>query len=123
MISSEYRGKIYRIHADDSGVCYIGSTKGSLDGRLQVHRCYWRNDYQTNKGRYSSSRVFDYAESQGLPVQITLVEEYPCESRTELCKREGWYIENYECVNKRIAGRNDKKRKRMADDMTKQTWK
>jgi hypothetical protein len=43
--------------------------------------------------------------------KIELIENYPCNSKEELLKREGWYIKVTECVNKMVAGR------------TKQEWK
>jgi uncharacterized protein (DUF39 family) len=37
--------------------------------------------------------------------KIELLEHHPCSSREELCKREGYYIKNIDCVNKMMAGR------------------
>jgi hypothetical protein len=39
---------------------------------------------------------------------ILLVEYYPCNNKEELLKKEGEYILNNSCVNKRQAGRTDK---------------
>jgi hypothetical protein len=36
--------------------------------------------------------------------KIYLLEEYPCCTRKDLDKREGWYQLNNPCANKRIAG-------------------
>ena len=40
--------------------------------------------------------------------QITMIELYPCNSREELCRKEGEYIRNNDCINKVMAGRNKK---------------
>ena len=40
--------------------------------------------------------------------KIYLVEKYPCNTKEELCSREGYYIKNFECVNTQIAGRDKK---------------
>jgi hypothetical protein len=37
--------------------------------------------------------------------KIELVENYPCESKEELRKREGYWMKQETCVNKRMAGR------------------
>ena len=37
--------------------------------------------------------------------KIELVENYACNSKEELNAREGFYIQNNECVNKLVAGR------------------
>ena len=38
-------------------------------------------------------------------VKLNLIENYPCNSKEELLKREGEYVRNTDCVNKCIAGR------------------
>ena len=37
--------------------------------------------------------------------KLELVELYPCSNKEELRKREGYWIKQEDCVNKRIAGR------------------
>jgi galactokinase len=39
---------------------------------------------------------------------IELIENYPCNSRQEATRREGWHQRNSECVNQNIAGRTQK---------------
>ena len=49
--------------------------------------------------------------------KIELVEAFPCSSKVELLKREGWYQLNNPCVNKKIAGRTIKEsNKKYYDD-------
>jgi hypothetical protein len=47
-------------------------------------------------------------------VRIELIEEFPCENKMELNKREGHYIRTLDCVNKVIPGRTQKRNKTMA---------
>ena len=39
---------------------------------------------------------------------IELIEDFPCNSKKELNRREGQHIRNNDCVNKNIAGRTKK---------------
>ena len=38
--------------------------------------------------------------------KIELIEEYPCENKIQLQKREGFHIQNTHCVNKRVEGQD-----------------
>jgi hypothetical protein len=40
--------------------------------------------------------------------EIYLIENYPCNSKQELCKRERHYVETIDCVNKYIPSRTKK---------------
>ena len=52
---------------------------------------------------------FDIFEKYGIEnCKFFLVELYPCKSKEELEAREGYYIRNYDCVNKYIHGRTSK---------------
>jgi hypothetical protein len=89
------RGKIYKLVNDEMGLTYYGSTCNELRKRFHTHKS------ETN--RSSSKKLFEKGE-----VQIILVEKYPCNDKMELLKRERYYIENNECVNKNIPLRTDK---------------
>lgn len=89
-------GKIYKITG--GGQTYYGSTTMTLAKRLIDHRSECKR--KPDKKRCTSTQIM------GLPdCKIELVEDYPCNSRRELVRREGWYQRNNECVNKNIAGR------------------
>ena len=91
-------GKIYKIVSEIGNCIYYGSTIKPLNIRLSNHKSYF------NRGIYrNSGDVLKYQD-----YKIVLVEEYPCNNKQELCKREGWYISNNKCVNKYIAGRTKK---------------
>jgi hypothetical protein len=53
--------------------------------------------------------VFDLFEEFGIEnCKIELLEEFPCENKEQLFKKEGAYIKQLECVNKCVAGRTQK---------------
>ena len=86
-------GKIYRL--DYGELTYIGSTIKSLKERERGHR----------KLKSSSKALYERAKADGGTVIITLIEDYPCESKTELTRREGYWQQQIGCVNRRVAGR------------------
>lgn len=91
-------GIIYKIFNDNN--CYYGSTTESLSNRLCKHLSMYKR-YQQGKDNYVSSYIiFDEGN-----YKIEKVEDYPCKTEKELLLREGYYIRNNECVNKKIAGR------------------
>lgn len=95
------QGKIYRLF-NSSGE-YIGSTIQKLSTRLTDHRKNY-TDYIKNDGekRTTSFNLFDEGDCE-----IELIENYPCNSKSELLERERYYIENRECVNKIIPIRRE----------------
>jgi len=89
--------KIYKLVG--GGLTYYGSTKASLGTRKSQHKCDYRN-FLLGKKEYITA--YDILE-KGDDWDIELVEEV--EDDDQLLKREGFYIKNNECVNKRVAGR------------------
>lgn len=95
-MSNYSKAKIYKIVNDNiPNKVYYGSTCSSLSRRLYQHKSF------NNK---CTSRIL--LEKEGY--KIILVEWYPCNNKDELKKKERWYIENNECVNKHIPGRTYK---------------
>jgi hypothetical protein len=90
-------GKIYKLVNTEGTLTYIGSTCQTLAKRKSNHHesyKLWKN----GKSRYITSfKIFDDDEDG---CQIILLEALPCNSKTELEKRERFYIESHECVNK-----------------------
>jgi hypothetical protein len=94
-------GKIYTIRFHNSNEIYIGSTTQSLAVRFGEHK---RKDnspiYKLIQDKYNGNWEECYYE---------LYENYSCNNREELCKKEGEIIrlfkddENYDCINCRIA--------------------
>ena len=96
-------GKIYTIrnYADNS-LIYVGSTTQTLSRRLAKHR----TDCKGGKTRISLyTHITDNDWSNWY---IELYEYYPCNSRTELEKREGEVIREIGTINKMVAGRTHK---------------
>lgn len=93
------KGKIYKIVCNETGLVYIGSTTQDLNIRISDHKKDY-NAWLQGKIHYVTS--FDIIKNNNYYIQ--LIEEYPCESKTELEMREGYFQKQIECVNTRIAG-------------------
>jgi len=86
-------GKIYKVQFDD-GHFYYGSSAGELRARLHKHR----------KGSGRTTACSRYMKIVGKDAcRIVLVEDYPCENRDQLRRKEDEYIqlhrENPLCLN------------------------
>jgi hypothetical protein len=106
------KGKIYLI-TDDKG-CYVGSTTQSLKRRYQKHS----TDINYNKRKCSSSKIINKWKSK-----IILLEEYPCESRQELLKKEREWMDKIKCVNKERPFITQEERKEYQDNYRKENKK
>jgi hypothetical protein len=101
------KGKIYRIyspsHLEDGE--YIGSTTQALAVRMASHRSDYRRYISGKKTILCSSKdILKYEDAR-----IELIEEYPCETKEQLLRKEGEYIRgSSKCINRVIAGRTDK---------------
>jgi hypothetical protein len=87
------KGKIYAIRSPNTDKVYIGSTIDTLSRRMSKHR----NKFNTT----SSKLILEAGDAY-----IELIEEFPCDNREQLSKREGEIMRataNY--CNKLIAGR------------------
>ena len=86
--------KIYKIISPSNpDLIYYGATTQNLSMRMAGHR----------RNTSASKEILCYEDAI-----ILLVENYPCNSKEELFKKEGEYILNNNCVNKHVAGRNRK---------------
>ena len=95
------RGQIYTIrNIKDDTMIYVGSTINSLSKRFHKHKCDCKKE-----GNYS---LYSYIDNDWSDWYIELHESYPCNSRDELCRREGEVIREIGTVNKNIAGRTAK---------------
>jgi hypothetical protein len=92
-------GKIYKLWSPLGSEIYIGSTVNSLAKRKADHKAHYNND------RGCSSEILFEKYND---VRIELIEEFPCENKMELNKKEGYYIRTLDCVNRCIAGRTMK---------------
>jgi len=90
-----HNGKIYTIRSPHTDKYYIGSTCNTLSKRFSQHNC-----------QFSSSKIIiDYGDAY-----IELLENFKCENKNELNKREGELIRLHKenIVNYLIAGRSQK---------------
>lgn len=97
-------GKIYKIISDSTDQIYIGSTcEPRLCNRMRGHRNNLRR-YKDGKTNYITSfELLDKYED----CKIILIEDFPCENKDQLTKRERYWIEQNKtvCVNKSIPSR------------------
>ena len=102
-MSKYQNSKICKITDIGYNKCYIGSTYESLAKRMARHRSSY-NDYLN--GKVSKIRSYCLFDEYGVNnCKIELIENFPCNTKDELRKREGYYIKETDCINKQIAGR------------------
>jgi len=98
-MSNYENAKIYKLYSlSEPSLVYYGSTTNSLSKRMTQHK------HSFNENRKITSKLIFKNNDE----VIELVEEFPCNSKTELRIREGYYIQNNICVNIRQAGRTSK---------------
>jgi len=86
-------GKIYVLHDMEWTLIYFGSTVMTLKKRLAVHVSEAKDDKYV---ACTSKIIIDKGN-----YKMTLLENFPCNSKKELEDRETYYIENVpDCVNK-----------------------
>ena len=87
--------KIYIIKSYKTDKIYYGSTTEKLCKRMAKHR----NSYKRYlNGEYGYTTSFDIIKEGDSFIE--LVENVICDNVEELKKRERYYIDNFECVNK-----------------------
>ena len=94
-------GRIYKL-VSDNGLVYVGSTSKTLKERLRKHKNHFNSNLYCTKGHVTSFRLFE----DGSNVLIELIEQHNDICKIDLHKRERYYIENCDCVNKFIPGRS-----------------
>jgi len=95
------QSKIYKLWSPSKNLVYYGSTVQSLAQRLTKHKCNYKRYNDDNTKSYLTSYLVLDCEDY----KIELVEDYPCNNRQQLLKKEGEYIKNNECINNKVAGR------------------
>ena len=104
------KGKIYTIRFHNNTSIYIGSTTQYISSRFHQHK---QPQYQTSICKY----VQNNPDVDWSLCYYELYENFPCNSKEELNKREGEVIRlfrsdnNYNVLNKCIAGRTKKEYK------------
>ena len=94
------KGKIYTIRCrTDDTLIYVGSTIQPLSVRIGGHKIRSRDI------KYQNMIVYKTINNNWDDWYIELYEEYPCENKEQLCKREGEVIREIGTLNILVAGR------------------
>jgi hypothetical protein len=94
------KGKIYKLWSPSKNLVYYGSTIQTLSQRLAKHKNHYKTYKNDDVNKISAHLILECED-----YKIELLEEYPCNNKSQLDKREGEYQKNNECVNCYIAGR------------------
>ncbi len=95
-----HNGKIYTVRCKlDDSLIYVGSTTQSLNNRWAGHRSNFKQEKQIS--------FFEYVKDIN-DWYIELYEDFKCENKEQLNKREGEVIRLIGNLNKRIAGRTER---------------
>ena len=99
-------GKIYTLRSEtDNNLIYVGSTVQPLYKRWNAHKSIICNE---NNKLYN---LLFYTKVREIGLQhfyIELYEDYSCQNKEQLNKREGEIIREIATLNKRIEGRTPK---------------
>lgn len=104
------QSKIYTITCEDGNI-YVGSTIRTLEQRLSHHKSHEASSmYKYIHTNYNG----DWSKSK-----MELYENYPCNSKKELEKKEGEVIQLLGTINKYTTGGTNKK---FNDNKSKRKW-
>ena len=89
-------GKIYTIRSNQTDKFYIGSTCSPLYKRFYQHKNAKSSELRTGNGYTKSFEILQFDDAY-----IELLEDYPCENKQQLERREGELIRKNKdiCVN------------------------
>ena len=108
-------GKIYAIRSHQTDEIYIGSTTQPLSKRISSHKSGYKRYLDGLCNSVTSFKILQYDDAY-----IELFEEYPCDNKIMLNKREGEIIRQNNCVNKCIAGQTNKEYREQNKDKIKE---
>lgn len=100
------KSKIYKIYCPSNpDEIYIGSTTNNrLSERMSKHRNTF--NYKDKYTHHYQTTAFILFEKYGIEnCIIELIENCPCNNKDELKKREGFFIRQFNCVNRNITDR------------------
>ena len=106
-MSDKYKnGKIYTIRCkNDDTLIYVGSTVQPLFKRWFEHKCRVNNEKSKEYNHFLYQKM---RETNTQDFYIELYEDFSCNSKEQLNKREGEIIREIGTLNKQIAGRKKK---------------
>jgi hypothetical protein len=111
-------GKIYRLVCNTTGDQYIGSTTRPLSQRLGGHKTQYKQflagkiPQQTTSNSILSNNNFE----------MILIEDFACENKNQLERRERYYIESMKCVNKYKPAQTKEEHKEERKEQSKQYY-
>jgi len=121
MTENKYQfGKIYKLTSEHTNKIYIGSTcQELLCSRLKQHNIQYKGWKKGKRGYLTSFELFEL----GI-VQITLLENYPCDTNDKLLTRERYWIEQHRHIilNKYNPIRPDEEHKKIIKQYHKQRY-
>ncbi len=92
------KGKLYTIRCKtDASLIYVGTTIQSLSQRLAAHR--------RDSKRFPNVKLYSTIADNWDDWYIELYENYPCDNKEQLLKREGEIVRQIGNLNKFISGR------------------
>ena len=101
------QSKIYYIINHTTNLKYVGSTTNKyLSQRLQKHLSDYKKYLKGEKATPATSHKVLTNDN----FEILLLENFPCNSKEELLRRERFFIESNECVNKLLPTRTNSER-------------
>jgi hypothetical protein len=89
------KGKIYRLVCNTTGQQYIGSTIQPLSYRLSMHKANYKMFLKGTRRNNTTS--FSILSENNF--EMILIEDYPCENKNQLERRERHFIETMKCLN------------------------
>jgi hypothetical protein len=90
-------GKIYKIICNKTNLVYFGSTCQDLKQRLAGHESAYK---RYNEKKIASLYITSFEILKNNDYDVILVEN--CTSKSELEKRESFFIKNNDCINKKL---------------------
>jgi hypothetical protein len=96
-------GKIYKLVSFQTDKVYIGSTCEKLSARKARHISKYKSFLSGRDNYITSFELIKLGD-----IDIVLLEEFPCENKEQLHKRERYYIDSNNCVNKVLPTRTYK---------------
>jgi len=98
------QAKIYAIRSRHTDKVYIGSTHTTLNARFSQHKSDLKLYNNQRRNYRTSYEILKFPDAY-----IELIEEFPCECKYQLIRREGEILKsNPNRVNLRIEGRTQK---------------
>ena len=115
VVNKYQNGKIYKIFNSSNDGIYVGSTCNPLCKRMAYHRSHHNNEKYKHRALYATMNEVGVSK-----FHIELIEDYPCDNKDQLRKREGYYIREMGTLNMVIEDRTQKEYRETNKDKIKE---